>query len=76
MVGGAVDWWDRLADISTPTLVLHGRYDIPPVAMAQALSDALPRGPLVVLDSGHFPYIEDAGGLISAISSFLGALVR
>lgn len=76
MTDGAIDWWDRLADISVPTLVLHGRYDIPPVAMAQALSDALPRGSLAVLDSGHFPYIEDAGGLTSAVASFLGALAR
>lgn len=76
MTDGAVNWWDRLADISAPTLVLHGRYDIPPVAMAQALSDALPSGSLVVLNSGHFPYIEDAGGLTSAIVSFLGALPR
>ena len=43
---------------------------------AQALSDALPRGSLAVLDSGHFPYIEDPGGLTSAVASFLGALTR
>jgi len=76
MVDSTIDWWDRLADISAPTLVVHGRYDIPPVAMAQALSDALPRGELALLNSGHFPYIEDAGGLTSAISGFLGGLGR
>jgi hypothetical protein len=72
LVGGL----SALVGVGLAWLVLHGRYDIPPVAMAQALSDAIPRGSLVVLDSGHFPYIEDTGGLTSAISSFLGALAR
>ncbi len=76
MGSGGIDWWDRLADIAAPTLVVHGRYDIPPVAMARALSEALPRGSLAVLNSGHFSYIEDAGGLTSAIAGFLGALER
>ncbi len=74
--GGAVDWWDRLGDILAPTLVLHGRYDIPPVDMARALSEALPRGSLAVLNSGHFPYVEDTEGLTSAVSAFLAALGR
>lgn len=68
---GDIDWWDRLSSIQTPTLVLHGRYDITPLAMAQALADSLPNGQLKVLDSGHFPYIEDAPGLTSAVSVFL-----
>ena len=76
MGSDGIDWWDRLPDIAAPTLVVHGRYDTPPVAMARALSEALPRGSLAVLNSGHFPYIEDAGGLTSAIAGFLGALGR
>ena len=74
--GGSIDWWDRLADVLAPTLVLHGRYDVPPVDMARALSEALPRGSLAVLNSGHFPYVEDTEGLTSAISGFLAALGR
>ena len=73
---GPVDWWDRLAEIETPTLVGHGRFDIPPVDMPQALSDALPRGSLAVLNSGHFPYIEDAAGLTSAVSVFFAGVGR
>ncbi len=76
VANGGLDWWDCLEDIAAPTLVVHGRYDIPPVAMARALSEAIPRGSLAVLDSGHFPYIEDAGGLTSAIAEFLGGLER
>ncbi len=68
---GDIDWWSRLSSIQTPTLVLHGRYDVTPLAMAQALADSLPNGQLKVLDSGHFPFIEDAPGLTSAVSVFL-----
>jgi len=57
---GTVDWWDRLSAIETPSLILHGRFDLPPVGMSRALAEALPRGSLVVLDSGHFPYLEDS----------------
>jgi proline iminopeptidase len=67
---GTVEWWDRLGEVNVPTLVVHGRYDIPPVLMAQALADAFPQGRLAVLDSGHFPYIEDPGGLTAAIAGF------
>jgi len=73
---GAIDWWDRLGDIRTPTLVLHGRYDTMPLAMSQDLAAALPSGRVVVLESGHFPYLEDPDGLLSAVSAFFVDLDR
>jgi proline iminopeptidase len=73
---GQVEWWDRLPQIDVPTLVLHGRYDVMPQVVAQEIATALPRGRLVVLDSGHFPYLEDRDGLVSAVSSFLVDLRR
>jgi len=73
---GVVDWWDRLGEIEVPTLVLHGRYDVPPVEMSQALAEAISAGTFEVLDSGHFPYIEDRNGLLSAISGFFAGLGR
>ena len=73
---GDIDWWDRLAEIEVPTLVLHGRYDVAPVAMSQALAEALPVGTFQVLNSGRFPYLEDPDGLLSAISGFFVALSR
>jgi proline iminopeptidase len=73
---GEVDWWDRLPAIQTPTLVLHGRYDLLPLVMSQDMARSLAVGRLVVLDSGHFPYIEDPDGMVSAISSFLVDLTR
>lgn len=71
---GEVDWWDRLDAIDAPTLVIHGLYDAPPVDMAQELAEAFPRGTLEVLEAGHFPYLEDEDGLLSAVSSFLATV--
>jgi proline iminopeptidase len=71
---GAVDWWDRIARIETPTLVLHGRYDASPLAMSQALAEAFPVGTLQVLDTGHFPYVEDREALAAAVSGFFATL--
>lgn len=73
---GPVDWWDRLPEIQTPTLVLHGRFDIPPMEMSRALAEAFPVGTFQLLQSGHFPYIEDRDGLLSAISGFFAGLNR
>lgn len=73
---GDVDWWDRLSAILVPTLVLHGRYDLIPVEMSRALAQALPFGRVAVLNSGHFPFLEDRDGMLSAISSFFVDLSR
>jgi len=73
---GEIDWWDRLSGILVPTLVLHGRYDLIPVEMSRALAQALPFGRIAVLDSGHFPFLEDRDGMLSAISSFFVDLSR
>jgi len=73
---GDGEWWDRLPGIRVPTLILHGRYDIPPVAMAEALGDAMPNATVSILESGHFPYIEDADGLASAVAGFFVGLNR
>jgi pimeloyl-ACP methyl ester carboxylesterase len=74
--GGEVDLWDRLPSIQTPALVLHGRYDIAPFAMSQALAEALGQGRVVQLESGHFPYIEARDALLSAVSAFFVDLSR
>lgn len=71
---GPVEWWDRLGEIQAPTLVLHGRYDAPPVEMSQALAEAFPRGSIQVLETGHFPYVEDRDGLLTAVSGFFATL--
>ncbi|MDH3272317.1 MAG: alpha/beta hydrolase [Gemmatimonadota bacterium] len=71
---GTVEWWDRLTAIGTPTLIIAGRHDAPPLAMGRELAEALPMGTFEALDSGHFPYVEDRPGLLSAVSSFFATL--
>lgn len=71
---GEVEWWDRLASIEAPALVLQGSYDAPPTDMGRELAEAFPLGTFQVLDAGHFPYLEDREGLLSAVSSFFASL--
>ncbi len=73
---GEVDWWDRLGEIAAPTLVLHGRYDAPPLDMSRELAEAFALGSFEVLETGHFPYIEDRNALLSAVSGFFAGLPR
>jgi proline iminopeptidase len=73
---GEVDWWDRLPEIHVPTLVLHGRYDLVPLQVSQALAASFGQGRVVLLESGHFPYVESRDALLSAISSFFVDLSR
>ncbi len=79
LLGGGlvgIDWWERLPQIRVPTLVLHGRFDALPVEMSLELAETLPVGAFQVLDSGHFPYVEDREGLLAAISGFFASLDR
>lgn len=73
---GSPDRWDALPGLDVPTLVVHGRDDGPPEAMARALVEALPQGRLALLDTGHFPFVEDPAGLVAAVSTFLAAVRR
>lgn len=71
---GAVDWWAELGAVQMPVLVVHGRSDAAPLTMAEELAEAFPQGRLAVLETGHFPYVEDAGGLVAAVTTFLAAV--
>jgi proline iminopeptidase len=73
---GEIDWWDDLATLDVPTLVVHGRHDPAPPAMARALADTLPRGRYEELEAGHFPWVEDAPRLVEAVTTFLQTLER
>lgn len=79
LLGGSMsglDWWARLPELTMPVLVVHGRFDPLPLPMAEALADALPQGHLAVLETGHFPYVEDPGGLAAAVAAFLAGVRR
>lgn len=77
LLGGSMqglDWWADLAAIQTPTLVLHGRHDIPPLEMGQTLAEAFPTGTFEVLDTGHFPFVEAPEELRRAIAAFFATV--
>lgn len=71
---GAVDWWDEIATFERPVLVVHGRYDAPPAEMSQEIAGAFPLGSFELLETGHFPYMEDRDALLTAVSTFFATV--
>ena len=67
-----LDFWDRLAEVDVPTLIVHGAEDPTPAEVVRELDAALPDSRLVILESaGHFPFIEKPGPFWSAVGGFL-----
>jgi len=61
-----------LETLSTPTLILHGRDDPVPLEWAEELASVMPRAELVVLEnSAHVPYVEEAERTLGEIRRFL-----
>jgi 3-oxoadipate enol-lactonase len=54
------DTWDRLPQISAPTLIAAGRYDgIAPLTNAEALAARIPHARLEVFEGGHAFFAQD-----------------
>ena len=72
-------WWashydllPKLRQLTIPTLVIHGDYDIVPVACAAHIAQAIPGARLVVLSNcGHFSYLERPDQVRQEIADFL-----
>ncbi|MGH2488715.1 MAG: alpha/beta fold hydrolase, partial [Candidatus Limnocylindria bacterium] len=63
---------DRLAEISCPTLVVHGEVDPIPLEFSRFLADQIPGAELAVIPGGsHFPFIEDRDAFLSVVRNFL-----
>ena len=64
---------ERLDEIRTPTLVLHGTDDgVSPMANAENLADAIPGAELRWLEGvGHSPNVEAPQAFNGAIRAFL-----
>jgi proline iminopeptidase len=67
------DLADRLSTLEVPVLLLFGRHDPQtPLQIAEQLRDLLPDARLVVLEnSGHSPFVEEADAFAHAVSEFL-----
>jgi len=70
-----LDFWDDLPTLDVPVLIVHGDSDPIPLEMVQALSEALPRSELAVIENaGHFPFIEQPGAFFAAVQQYLDAI--
>lgn len=64
---------DRLAEISTPTLILHGRTDrISPPMLGQELHDGIRGSRLEWYDGGHITPVLKPRPIVDAVGAFLG----
>ncbi|MEV4489009.1 alpha/beta hydrolase [Micromonospora coxensis] len=63
----------RLADLTAPTLLLAGEYDIWPTAAAvRRLAALFGTVELVTQpESGHFPWVDDPAAFVASVESFL-----
>lgn len=62
----------RFSQITAPTLLIWGdKDDATPLYMAKVFEEKIPDAGLVVLDGGHYSYIDDYGTFQAVINSFL-----
>lgn len=67
------DLFERLPDVTTPTLVLWGDRDaLVPVRYGQTLARRIPGARIELLDAGHRPQIEAAEAFLDHVIEFLG----
>ncbi|MDX2057924.1 MAG: alpha/beta fold hydrolase [Gemmatimonadales bacterium] len=68
----AVDWRDRLGQLTIPYLVVHGAHDTFPVEGSREWVAGRPNGRLLLLpDAGHWPHHERPERVIPALEEFL-----
>lgn len=73
--GTLKDWdiTDRLGDISTPTLVLSGRYDEATPTVVRPIAEGIPGARWIIFEaSSHMPHIEEKDRYLQVVERFLG----
>jgi proline iminopeptidase len=72
---GKFDMWPAVAQLSMPTLVATGRYDINVApSTAWKIHKAIANSRWVVFEkSGHLPYFEEPDKFVSVTNDFLGS---
>jgi 2-succinyl-6-hydroxy-2,4-cyclohexadiene-1-carboxylate synthase len=64
--------WDRLPEITCPTLVLVGEHDAKFVDVGKLMAAKMPRATLVIVpDAGHTVHLERPEAWLAAVGSFL-----
>jgi proline iminopeptidase len=65
------DLLPKLAQLRIPTLIITGDHDFIPTEISEHIAKAIPNAQLTVLkDCGHFTYLECAGDVRTALTSF------
>lgn len=69
------DFTDRLPEISTPTLILHGRRDrVIPIELAEEVHAGIRGSRLIVFKGGHlFMFRREREAFLQEVTEFLGA---
>ena len=72
---GSLKTWDitgRLHEISTPTLLVSGRYDEATPLIVGEIHERVPGSEWVIFeDSSHMPHVEEAEAFLDTVESFL-----
>jgi pimeloyl-ACP methyl ester carboxylesterase len=70
----AVNFHERLAEVTTPTLIISGSHDLfTPPYLARAVAKQLREVELEVWEeTGHFPCLEDPGRFNTRLEAFIG----
>lgn len=72
--GALPSLWDRLPEISVPTLLVVGALDHKFVAIAERMAGSMPSARLVTVPAaGHTVHVERPGAWLEAVTSFLRA---
>jgi proline iminopeptidase len=64
----------RLASITGPVLVIHGRQDPIPLESSEAAARAMGARLVAIDDCGHVPYVEQPAALFAAVDGFVREL--
>lgn len=68
----SVNLFPKLENLSTATLIIHGKQDIVPYWTAAEINTAVKNSTLVLLEEcGHFPYIEQEEKFMESVEEFL-----
>lgn len=69
----SVEYTDRLPGIKVPTLMVVGEHDECEPALSQVMHEKIAGSKMVVLpNSGHMTFVDQAGMFIKAVDEFLG----
>ena len=68
---GDFDLRERIAALSVPALMIHGKHDAIPISSAEETAKLLGAELLVFQHSGHVPYVEETQHFFSVLNGFL-----